>query len=136
MPYRVQGPSFLCLIKIRMPFGILIPMVRLMGLEPIRLPTRPSNVRVCQFRHSRISAITKVVDNVATCFIIHNEIHLSIAFLIFFIFFCLSIKHSFNAGVFELSARQTSTARFNICLNFQSVKLNHELISFIKKHNR
>ena len=29
-------------------------MVRLMGLEPIRLPTRPSNVRVCQFRHSRI----------------------------------------------------------------------------------
>ena len=29
-------------------------LVRLMGLEPIRLPTRPSNVRVCQFRHSRI----------------------------------------------------------------------------------
>ncbi len=27
--------------------------MRLMGLEPIRLPTRPSNVRVCQFRHSR-----------------------------------------------------------------------------------
>ena len=26
-----------------------------MGLEPIRLPTRPSNVRVCQFRHSRIN---------------------------------------------------------------------------------
>ena len=25
-----------------------------MGLEPIRLPTRPSNVRVCQFRHSCI----------------------------------------------------------------------------------
>jgi hypothetical protein len=22
------------------------------GLEPVRLPTRPSNVRVCQFRHS------------------------------------------------------------------------------------
>ncbi len=29
-------------------------LVQLMGLEPIRLPTRPSNVRVCQFRHSCI----------------------------------------------------------------------------------
>ncbi len=26
-----------------------------MGLEPIRLPTRPSNVRVCLFRHSRVN---------------------------------------------------------------------------------
>ena len=30
-------------------------LVRLMGLEPIRLPTRPSNVRVCLFRHSRVN---------------------------------------------------------------------------------
>ena len=29
-------------------------MVRLMGLEPIRSPIRPSNVRVCLFRHNRI----------------------------------------------------------------------------------
>ena len=29
-------------------------LVRLTGLEPVRLPTRPSNVRVCLFRHSRI----------------------------------------------------------------------------------
>ena len=28
-------------------------MVRSTGLEPVRLPTRPSNVRVCQFRHDR-----------------------------------------------------------------------------------
>ena len=28
-------------------------LVRSMGLEPIRLPIRPSNVRVCQFRHDR-----------------------------------------------------------------------------------
>ena len=32
--------------------------MRLMGLEPIRLPTRPSNVRVCQFRHSRIFTLS------------------------------------------------------------------------------
>ena len=28
-------------------------LVRLMGLEPIRSPIRPSNVRVCLFRHNR-----------------------------------------------------------------------------------
>ena len=28
-------------------------MVRSTGLEPVRSPTRPSNVRVCQFRHDR-----------------------------------------------------------------------------------
>ena len=28
-------------------------MVRLTGLEPVRSPTRPSNVRVCLFRHNR-----------------------------------------------------------------------------------
>lgn len=31
-----------------------IGLVRLMGLEPIRSPIRPSNVRVCLFRHNRI----------------------------------------------------------------------------------
>ena len=29
-------------------------VVRSMGLEPIRSPIRPSNVRVCLFRHDRI----------------------------------------------------------------------------------
>ena len=29
-------------------------LVRSMGLEPIRSPIRPSNVRVCLFRHNRI----------------------------------------------------------------------------------
>ena len=33
----------------------LSSLVRRTGLEPVRLPTRPSNVRVCQFRHHRIS---------------------------------------------------------------------------------
>lgn len=28
-------------------------VVRSMGLEPIRSPIRPSNVRVCLFRHDR-----------------------------------------------------------------------------------
>ena len=34
-----------------LPFSV----VRLMGLEPIRSPIRPSNVRVCLFRHNRNS---------------------------------------------------------------------------------
>ena len=29
-------------------------LVRTVGLEPTRSPIRPSNVRVCQFRHPRI----------------------------------------------------------------------------------
>ncbi len=31
----------------------LSDLVRSMGLEPIRSPIRPSNVRVCLFRHDR-----------------------------------------------------------------------------------
>ena len=34
-----------------------IKLVRSTGLEPVRLPTRPSNVRVCLFRHPRINVI-------------------------------------------------------------------------------
>ena len=30
-------------------------MVRSTGLEPVRSPTRPSNVRVCLFRHDRMT---------------------------------------------------------------------------------
>ena len=30
-----------------------VGLVRSTGLEPVRSPTRPSNVRVCQFRHDR-----------------------------------------------------------------------------------
>ena len=30
-----------------------VSLVRETGLEPVRITTRPSNVRVCQFRHSR-----------------------------------------------------------------------------------
>ena len=32
-------------------------LVRSTGLEPVRSPTRPSNVRVCQFRHDRRTGI-------------------------------------------------------------------------------
>ena len=46
-------------IKNKHPIGCLFFMVQLMGLEPIRLPTRPSNVRVCQFRHSCILSFTR-----------------------------------------------------------------------------
>ena len=34
-----------------------IGLVRSTGLEPVRSPTRPSNVRVCQFRHDRRTGI-------------------------------------------------------------------------------
>ena len=49
--------------RLRVPFDLTkhrgtqrVPLclVRLMGLEPIRSPIRPSNVRVCLFRHNRI----------------------------------------------------------------------------------
>ena len=34
-------------------------MVRVTGLEPVRLSTRPSNVPVCQFQHTRKTTHTK-----------------------------------------------------------------------------
>jgi len=33
----------------------VLTLVRSTGLEPVRLPIRPSNVRVCQFHHDRIT---------------------------------------------------------------------------------
>ena len=39
------------------PDGGRAPLVRSGGLEPPRLPTRPSNVRVCRFRHDRILSL-------------------------------------------------------------------------------
>lgn len=39
--------------KIARIIRTIILMVRSMGLEPIWSPTRPSNVRVCLFRHDR-----------------------------------------------------------------------------------
>ena len=33
--------------------ALILAVVRPMGLEPIRSPIRPSNVRVCLFRHGR-----------------------------------------------------------------------------------
>ena len=36
---------------------LLICLVRETGIEPVRSPTRPSNVRVCLFRHSRIAVL-------------------------------------------------------------------------------
>lgn len=38
-------------------FPLFSKMVRSTGLEPVWLPTRPSNVRVCLFRHPRINVI-------------------------------------------------------------------------------
>ena len=44
-------------------------LVRLMGLEPIRSPTRPSNVRVCLFRHNRILYYVRNSEHLHyTCF--------------------------------------------------------------------
>ena len=36
-------------------------LVRLTGLEPVRSPTRPSNVRVCLFRHNRANTLIILV---------------------------------------------------------------------------
>ena len=48
----------------RPPKGVRIFLVRETGLEPVRgLPTRPSNVRVCRFRHSR-STKDIIADNI------------------------------------------------------------------------
>ena len=50
----------------------MLAMVRSMGLEPIRSPIRPSNVRVCLFRHDRNSIanaiILRIGPNVKTYF--------------------------------------------------------------------
>ncbi len=59
-------------------------LVRLMGLEPIRLPTRPSNVRVCQFRHSRIFGFCVLISEgfaQSAKTIIHEYLLLSSLFL-------------------------------------------------------
>ena len=37
---------------------LVLNMVRLTGLEPVPSRTRPSNVRVCLFRHNRVSTDT------------------------------------------------------------------------------
>ncbi len=41
----------------------LSSLVRRTGLEPVWLPTRPSNVRVCQFRHPRTDDLTIILNN-------------------------------------------------------------------------
>ena len=59
-------------------------LVQLMGLEPIRLPTRPSNVRVCQFRHSCILSCLRLFEEgfpKRARLIIHEYSYLSIPFL-------------------------------------------------------
>ena len=39
--------------KSNLSVQLTLSLVRRTGLEPVWLPTRPSNVRVCQFRHPR-----------------------------------------------------------------------------------
>ncbi len=53
-----KSHQFLNIKKVRIkPYGLIrTSLVRRMGLEPTRITIRPSNVRVCQFRHPRISA--------------------------------------------------------------------------------
>ena len=54
--------TMLCISCITKKVTALIPyqdqgcdVVRSTGLEPVRSPTRPSNVRVCLFRHDRMT---------------------------------------------------------------------------------
>ena len=41
--------------------ALILGLVRSMGLEPIRSPIRPSNVRVCLFRHDRSTTGTPII---------------------------------------------------------------------------
>ena len=56
-PLRPAQPASLCGKRAQKNHPALSPkpggMVRSTGLEPVRSPTRPSNVRVCLFRHDR-----------------------------------------------------------------------------------
>ena len=54
-PFWGKGPVTIKRVSLQR-FAIRAPVVvRGKGFEPSRLPTRTSNVRVCQFRHPRIS---------------------------------------------------------------------------------
>ena len=51
---RPAQPSFHMVNRLRSPYGARKKVVRVTGLEPVRRNTRPSNVPVCQFQHTRI----------------------------------------------------------------------------------
>ena len=61
---RVQVPSYFIYKKknTNLKVDVFLFMVRETGLEPVWSPTRTLNVRVCRFRHSRISVAFR--DNV------------------------------------------------------------------------
>ena len=71
-PSRVQAPTFLQKIKETTQKCYLFYWCERRDLNPYGITTRPSNVRVCRFRHSRISVvlsnarriISKEIDNV------------------------------------------------------------------------
>ena len=67
-PLPLQVPSLQFLKTKNHPFGWFF-LVRETGLEPVRLPTRPSNVRVCRFRHSRIYIVlANLLSYYSKCF--------------------------------------------------------------------
>ena len=51
---RPAQPSFHMVNCLRSPYRARKKVVRVTGLEPVRRNTRPSNVPVCQFQHTRI----------------------------------------------------------------------------------
>ena len=79
----------------------VICLVRETGIEPVRSPTRPSNVRVCLFRHSRMPCLltqqryyTPFFENVNTFFeiFLKNFIGAKIPLIMQHIIFLLLLK--------------------------------------------
>ena len=71
---RERAPFF---VKKRSKLLIACPgLVRLMGLEPIRSPIRPSNVRVCLFRHNRKYSFRQRIASAFSCVSYYNALFL------------------------------------------------------------
>ena len=84
-------------------FDAVAGLVRETGLEPVRSPTRPSNVRVCLFRHSRMSAWNVVNYNTvpSNCQAFFNEMPRFYERILFYCPVCVSIGTvcSFNRNI-------------------------------------
>ena len=73
---RPAQPSFHMVYCLRSPYWARKKVVRVTGLEPVRRNTRPSNVPVCQFQHTRIHyliIIAKTAEKVKGIFAISSN---------------------------------------------------------------
>ncbi len=80
--------------------------MRSTGLEPVRLPIRPSNVRVCQFHHDRViwSASTARLIIQADFMLVNNEFSIPdyvFVILLFIVFVVEAVIYSDGNGAEE-----------------------------------